>query len=437
MAGRWGWLARIAATVIDAVDIRAYECLLPDGETLSEVAARLADLIHLPTIGPDGRPVNYGLIPKGGSLLDPDATLAELNLPCPLTMRLVPEISAGADEVQSPEEVEPDDEAGTACRGPGDSAEIVVGEPVALVHDTELDRRPDVRIDAEVHKQIEAFALANRNRECAGLLLGSVDSEGRGRIIHITAAIPAESAVGTKASVRIPLGAWEEMLRVRDFDYDDLRILGWFHTHAGWGVFMSDADVFIHRHFFPHPNMVAYVLDPQSGRDGFFYWHDGKIGLCPSYGLVGAPRDLKPHHRPRAKPKHVEPAVSRADPAEGAAVASKRRRFDIRNIVIGALVLAALYLAFASPFHRHETRKPAAPPVRDVVETRELPPRGDTVYAIKKNDNPWRICNRVYGDGELGPYLMRYNHLKSNPCLQVGQRIKLPPKDTLKRMARH
>jgi proteasome lid subunit RPN8/RPN11 len=429
MGGEVGWLPRIAATIIDAVDIRAYECLLPDAEPVAEVAARLADLIHLPSIGQDGRPMNYGLIPKGGALLDPDATLGELNLPCPLTMRLVPEISAGADDVQSPEEIEPnglDEEP---------DREIVVGEPVALVHDTELDLRPDVRIDAEVHKQIEAFALANRNKECAGLLLGSVESEGKGRIIHITAAIPAESAVGTKASVRIPLVAWEEMLSERDLDYGDLRILGWFHTHAGWGVFMSDADVFIHRHFFPHPNMVAYVLDPTSGRDGFFYWHDGKIGLCPSYGLVGAPRDLKPHHRPREKPKRVEPLPTPVQPGEQS---KPRRRLDLRNVAIGVLVLAALYLAFAgSPFGKRGTRRPSPLPPRGIVSTRELPAGGDRIYAIKSNDNPWRICNRAYGDGELGPYLMRYNHLKRNPCLQVGQKIKLPPKDTLTRQIRN
>lgn len=425
-------MPQIAATVIDAADIRAYECLLPDCETVSEIAARLAELMHLPSLGPDGRPMNYGLIPKGGAMLDGDATLAELDLPCPLTMRLVPEIAAGADEAEAAEEIEPDDETDV---GTADPREIVISEPVALIHDTELDLRPDVRIDAEVHKQIEAFALANRNKECAGLLLGSVDSEGRGRIIHITAAIPARSAVGTRASVRIPLEAWEEMLRARDLDYADLRILGWFHSHAGWGVFMSDADVFIHRHFFPHPNMVAYVLDPTTGRDGFFYWHDGKIGLCPSYGLVGTPRDLKPHHRPREKPNKVGPAVHTDLQGE---VAVKTRRLDLRDLIIAVLALATLYLAFAgSPFHRSAVRKPMVtpPPARGVVETRELPAVGDRIYAIQPNDNPWRICNRVYSDGELGPYLMRYNGLQPNPCLQVGQKIKLPPKATLRKMA--
>jgi proteasome lid subunit RPN8/RPN11 len=403
-------LAQIAATIIDAADIRAHECMLPDAEPVSKIALRLAELIHLPMVGPDGRAMAYGLIPKGGPLLDLDATLAELNLPSPLTLRLVPEISAGKDEVTSPEET------GAAEEAP--EMQITVGEPVALVHDTDLGARPDVRIDAEVHRDIEGFALANRNRECAGLLLGSVDSEGKVRIIHVSAAIPAQSAVGTRASVRIPLSAWEEMLRVRDLEYDDLRILGWFHTHAGWGVFMSDADIFIHRHFFPHPNMVAYVLDPTTGRDGFFYWHDGKIGLCPSYGLVGPAVDAKPR---KPHPEPVEPM---------------RRRFDIRTAVIVVLAVAVLYLTFAgSPFARHSDRRPSAPRGA-VVETKELPAPRDRNYTIVTRDNPWSICNRIYGDGELGPALMRYNGLKPNPRLRIGQKIKLPPKQTLKKLAR-
>ena len=410
-------MPQIAATIIDAADIRAYECVLPDAEPVSKIALRLAELTHLPMIGPDGRPMVYGLIPRGGALLDPDATLAELNLPSPLAFRLVPEISAGKDEVESPDQIEPDE------LDEPPEIQIVVGEPTALVHDTELDSRPDVRIDAEVHRHIERFALANRNKECAGLLLGEVDSEGKGWIIHVTAAIPAENAVGTRASVRIPLIAWEEMLRVRDLDYDDLRILGWFHTHAGWGVFMSDADIFIHRHFFPHPNMVAYVLDPTTGRDGFFYWHDGKIGLCPSYGLVGPALDAKPR-----KP-HPKPPPQPAKPVQ-------RRRFDVRNAAIAVLALAVLYMALAgSPFARHSDRKPSASR-RAVVETKELLASGDRTYAIANRDNPWTICSRIYNDGELGPALMRYNGLKPNARLQIGQKIELPPKETLKKLAR-
>lgn len=423
--GRWCCLSQIAATVTDAADIRSYECTLPDSVRVSRIALRLAEMMHLPVAGSDGNALRYGLIPRGGELIEPNTTLADVSLPHPLTLRLVPEITAGSDDLVA------QDESQAESSGEDDDFEITIGEPTALVHDVELVARPDVRIDAAVHKKIEQFAAANRNKECAGLLLGVVDSEeNNNRIIHITAAIPAEGAVGTRASVRIPLKVWEAVLKIRDLDYSELRILGWFHTHAGWGVFMSDADVFIHRHFFPHPSMVAYVLDPTTGRDGFFYWHEGKIGLCPSYGLVGAPSEVKPQK----------------SAGKAAGVQSPRRRFDAKNVIIGALVIGVLYLGFAgSPFAKRshhmgavEKKNPAVDS-KQIVVTKEVAnkaaaSRAARIYAIGPNDNPWRICNRVYNDGELGPALMKYNGLDPNPNLQIGQKIKLPQKDTLVRL---
>ena len=55
-------------------------------------------------------------------------------------------------------------------------------------------------------------------------------------------------------------------------------MLGWFHSHPGYGVFLSGMDMFIENNFFNLPYQVAYVVDPLSGKDGFFGWEDqGKI----------------------------------------------------------------------------------------------------------------------------------------------------------------
>lgn len=420
-------MTQIAATIVDVADIRSFECLLPTAIPIARVAARLAELLHLPLIGWDGRPLGYGLVAKGGLLLDPGATLSELNLPSPLVARLVPEIAAGAGEPkpsgeEEPEPAPPLTPTPLGCDDSDDEQpDVVVGEQTVLIHDTELDVRPDVRIDVGVHKEIEVFAAANRNKECAGLLLGNIEAEGRGRIIHITAAVPAEGAVGTRASVSISLAAWESMFRARDMDYGDLRILGWFHTHAGWGVFMSDSDVFIHRHFFPHPNMVAYVLDPTTGRDGFFYWHEGKIGLCPSYGLVGSPSELKPQSR-RAK----------TEPKSG-------WRPSPRLLIAAGLVLVLACLAWAgtSLVRRLASDEGKTPPPRVVVTAKKTPPApAERTYTIGHRDNPWSICNRYYDDGDLAMPLMRYNGLSNVSGLQVGQKIKLPPKSVLKKLAK-
>lgn len=417
-------MPQVPVTIVDAADIRSFECLLPGSQPVGRISARLAELLRLPLIGWDGRPLSYGLVVKGGLLIDPDATLDELNLPCPLIARLVPEISAGADEPEPGQDDMAGDADATDCHPLGDvdddvdDSDVIVGEQTVLIHDAGLDVKPEVRIDVEVHREIEAFAADNRNKECAGLLLGNVEVEGRDRIIHVTAMAAAEGAVGTRASVSISLSAWEAMFRVRDLDYGNLRILGWFHTHAGWGVFMSDSDVFIHRHFFGHPNMVAYVLDPTTGRDGFFYWHEGKIGLCPSYGLVGSATDLEPNSRKRKKEPKPDPQVG-------------RRIGLVAGLV---LVLACIGLCGASLMrHLRVDRARAHTPA--VVVTREQTASVDRIYTIGRRDNPWTICNRVYRDGELAQPLLRYNGLSNASGLQIGQKIRLPSKDTLRKLA--
>ena len=48
-------------------------------------------------------------------------------------------------------------------------------------------------------------------------------------------------------------------------------IVGWYHTHPGFGIFLSNMDAFIHENFFSFPWEPAYVFDPQAETDGFFF----------------------------------------------------------------------------------------------------------------------------------------------------------------------
>lgn len=425
----------IAATISDPADIRVYDCLLPDFVKISSLAVRLAELMRLPQRDNTNRDIVYGLVSKNDGLLDCDSTLAELSLSAPLTLRLVPEIAAATDIPKKPQrpadlvENTPDTDHALNAEG-GDCPQdwdIIIGEPMALVHDGQLQAKLDVHIDAHVHKQIAQFAQDNRGKECAGLLLGIVESTSHNRIVHITAAVPANGAEADSTRIRISLAAWAEMLRVRDTDFPELRVLGWFHSHSSWGFFMSDADVFIHRQFFPHPNMVAYVLDPATGRDGFFYWHDGRINICPSFGVVGSAEELKPFGL-RQKATKALAARFNLSPYKAAAT-------------VGAAFLLLYLVCAGMPFGKRSTpTTPPAPvatqPASDTASKPEPKPAAvsrDTIYTINKQDNPWSICNRVYRNGDLGPALMRYNGLNSATGLQVGQKIKLPPKETLKK----
>jgi hypothetical protein len=61
-----------------------------------------------------------------------------------------------------------------------------------------------------------------------------------------------------------------------DTRYAALKIVGWYHTHPDFGIFLSDRDRFIQEHFFSSPGQIAHVIDPIRKLEGVFVWKDGK-----------------------------------------------------------------------------------------------------------------------------------------------------------------
>lgn len=47
-------------------------------------------------------------------------------------------------------------------------------------------------------------------------------------------------------------------------------VVGWYHTHPGMGLFLSDADIRTHRVLFGRPWQVAWVFDPGCWTGAFF-----------------------------------------------------------------------------------------------------------------------------------------------------------------------
>ncbi len=394
-------MGRIAAVVSDPADQREFDCLLPDDVPVGLVAARLAELARFPCLMPDASPIQYAFAARGGGIIGSEATLGEVELPEPFRMRLIPELLVGSGEG--------DLFAGVDDLREADPVDVLLGEERCLAHDDGLNLRLDVRLAAETHQAIEDFASRDRFLECAGLLLGEVGVERKARVANIRAIAPAHGAVESRTEVKLTFCSWQSMLAIRDEKYPDLRVLGWFHTHAGWGVFLSETDLFIQRHFFAHPNMVAYVLDPTIGRESFFRWQDGQVVQCPTYGLVSSSS---------ASPSHTKTGAR-----------------GVRTLAAGAaaIVLAGgLYAGFRglNTPPRHE--------VKAAVETvaakpAPVPKPSVRVHVLGRHENLWIVCNRVYGDGELAAALAEYNGIKSFSGLQVGQQIKLPPKEVLEK----
>jgi proteasome lid subunit RPN8/RPN11 len=144
----------------------------------------------------------------------------------------------------------------------------------------------DVTMTHEASQQIEKHASGNTRIEQGGVLVGDVDTvTGR---VTVIAGIPATRAEGTMASLTFTHEAWDEVNEIVSAKYPDHRIVGWYHSHPDFGIFLSEYDMFIQKNFFSQPWQMAYVVDPIRKQAGFFGWESGKIVSHKRWTLISS-----------------------------------------------------------------------------------------------------------------------------------------------------
>ncbi len=136
-----------------------------------------------------------------------------------------------------------------------------------------------IYLDRRTADLIERHALRDTSVELGGILLGKecVDETTGQPFVWVTEAIEAKHYENTQASFTYTHDSWEEITRERDAKHPELDIVGWYHTHPDFGIFLSSHDLFIHHNFFDQPLQVAYVVDPIRQDRGFFHWRDGRM----------------------------------------------------------------------------------------------------------------------------------------------------------------
>ncbi len=133
--------------------------------------------------------------------------------------------------------------------------------------------QPAVLVDGEVIRQIHQHARSCSKTEVCGVLIG----DERKNSVVIEACIAGLNAAQAGTHVTFTQDTWEHIYKTKDKDYPNQRIVGWYHSHPGFGVFLSDHDTFIHKNFFSSPLQVAWVYDPHSDEEGCFGWLGNRI----------------------------------------------------------------------------------------------------------------------------------------------------------------
>jgi proteasome lid subunit RPN8/RPN11 len=137
-------------------------------------------------------------------------------------------------------------------------------------------------IDNEVTRCVRQHAHSNMTTEVCGVLIG----DQRNGVVKIHASIQALNASQAGTHVTFTQGAWESIYRIKDESFPEERIIGWYHSHPGFGVFLSEHDMFIHRNFFSSADQVAWVYDPHTDEEGCFGWIDGEVHRISSFSMI-------------------------------------------------------------------------------------------------------------------------------------------------------
>lgn len=132
-------------------------------------------------------------------------------------------------------------------------------------------------IRQSVVEMIRAHGEANPGIEVCGVMVGTVFENPQAAFVYVDAMIRGESSSGRSTQVTFTAETWQHIDRVMEERHKGKRILGWYHTHPGFGIFLSEMDLFIQRHFFNAPWQMAFVYDPKSHEAGMFAWRQGQV----------------------------------------------------------------------------------------------------------------------------------------------------------------
>ncbi|MBN1918375.1 MAG: Mov34/MPN/PAD-1 family protein [Verrucomicrobia bacterium] len=149
-----------------------------------------------------------------------------------------------------------------------------------------------VAFDRRPHAEFIGHAKESLDTEVCGVLVGDLCKDDEGLFAHVREIIRGEAAREGGGHVTFTHETWEQIHKRLETDFPQMQIVGWYHSHPGFGVEFSKMDLFIQENFFAAPGQLALVMDPLSGKeamcvsgpDGLVrisrFWIEGREQRC-------------------------------------------------------------------------------------------------------------------------------------------------------------
>jgi len=118
----------------------------------------------------------------------------------------------------------------------------------------------------ELMSKIEEQCFSSTKTEVGGFLVGTI-VDGKSTVTHV---LKAKHTANTQSQLTFTNKTWETAHAEMGEIGSDAELIGWFHSHPNFGIFLSDYDKFIQNEFFYKDGMITIVVDPINGKRGWF-----------------------------------------------------------------------------------------------------------------------------------------------------------------------
>ncbi len=286
---------------------------------------------------------------------------------------------------------------------------------------------------------VKAYLSSDKSNELGGVLLGDVyKDDSQNLFIVIDEIVIARFTEANVTRLTFTHKTWEYINDKIDKEFSAKRVLGWFHSHPGHTVFLSSYDKFIHENFFDRDFMVAYVYDPINNTEGFFLWKEKLLSKANCFYVYSDFQTNKENINILNSDIEIEKKTKESN------LSGK----IILVISILSLILSAvLLIKYFDVSNKYSDLGDINGRIKELKEediktngridklVTALETSSDSSkrnlsyilkYQIKPGDSLRKLAVQYYKDEGKYNFLIRYNNLKDENDIAIGQIIEIP-----------